>query len=72
MYKKIVYGHRTSCAKKKKKKKRVYCEYGDYYAKKDIAALEKVAFFMQLSKIFSAEGAKYGISKIIGLNLSVL
>ena len=42
MYKKIVHGHRTSCAKKSNYC--VYWAYSDYCAKKDIVTLEKVAF----------------------------
>ena len=50
----------------------VYCAYNDYCAKTDIIALEKVAFLRAKSQIFSAFGAKYGISKIIELNHSVV
>ena len=63
-----MHGHRTSCAKK-----RVIIVFNVHIViivQKDIVALEH--FCVQLCQIFSAFGAKYGISEIIGLNLNVV
>ena len=70
MYKIIVHGHRTSCAKK-----RVIIVFNVHIViivQKRHCSFEKSSIFACNCQIFSAFGAKYGNPEIIGLNVSVV
>ena len=71
MYKKIVHGHRTSCAQK-----RVIILFNVHIViivqKRHCSFGKSSIFACNYVKSLALSGAKYGISEIIGINLSVV